>query len=277
MKTLYLADLDGTLLTHEQRVSEKSCGILNDLIGRGCLLSYATARSLETSRAVTAGISFKSPVIVHNGAVTADPVLMRPLKIARFTQGEKAELLAAFLSHGLVPLTYSFIEGKNRFSYVWERSGEVQKAFILTRTGKAAGSERAREIFDSGALLDGDVFYFACLGEKEALLPVYESLKGRYRCFFAPDIYLKAQWLEIVRKDVSKAGAALELKARLGAERLVVFGDAENDIPLFEVADERYAVENAVPALKERATAVIGSNQTDAVAEKIAELFQKEQ
>lgn len=277
MKTLYLADLDGTLLTPEQRVSGNSARILNALVKRGCLLSYATARSLETSRAVTAGISFTSPVIVHNGAVTADPVLMRPLSIARFTEGEKAELLSAFLSHGLVPLTYSFIEGKNRFSYVWERSGEVQKAFILTRTGKAAGSERAREIFDADALLDGDVFYFACLGEKEALLPVYESLKDKYRCFFAPDIYLKAQWLEIVRKDVSKAGAALELKARLGAEKLVVFGDAENDIPLFEVADERYAVRNAVPALKERATAVIGSNQTDAVADKIAELFQKEQ
>ena len=276
MRTLYLADLDGTLLDPKQRVSEPSARILNALIGRGCLVSYATARSLETSRAVTAEIAFQSPVIVHNGAVTADPIKLCPLSVERFSEGEKGELLSAFLTHGLVPLTYSFIEAKNRFSYIWERSGAVQQSFILTRTGSAAGSERAREIFDTAALLDGDVFYFACLGEEEALLPVYEALKERYRCFFAPDIYLKAQWLEIVKKDVSKAAAALALKERLGAERLVVFGDAENDIPLFEVADAGYAVENAVPALKEMAAQVIGSNSSDAVAETIARLYAEE-
>ena len=175
--------------------------------------------------------------------------------------------------NGLFPVTYSFLAGKNRFSYFWERSGEAQRAFIGTRTGSAAGSERARELFSADGILDGDVFYFACLGEKERLLPVYEALCARYRCFFAPDIYLKAQWLEIVKKDVSKASAALALKARLGAQKLVVFGDAENDIPLFEAADESYAVSNAVPSLKERATAVIGSNEEDGVAKKLAQLL----
>ena len=72
---------------------------------------------------------------------------------------------------------------------------------------------------------------------------------------------------------MSKASAALALKARLGAQKLVVFGDAENDIPLFEVADESYAVANAVPSLKERATAVIGSNEEDGVAKKLAQLL----
>ena len=79
--------------------------------------------------------------------------------------------------------------------------------------------------------------------------------------------------LEVVKKDVSKASAALALKARLGAQKLVVFGDAENDIPLFEAADESYAVSNAVPSLKERATAVIGSNEEDGVAKKLAQLL----
>ena len=126
---------------------------------------------------------------------------------ARFSEAEKKEILAAFLANGLFPVTYSFLAGKNRFSYFWERSGEAQRAFIGTRTGSAAGSERARELFSADGILDGDVFYFACLGEKEKLLPVCEALRARYRCFFAPDIYLKAQWLEIVKKD-SKRGWA---------------------------------------------------------------------
>ena len=273
MLTLYLADLDGTLLTPAQTVSERTRETLNALLEKGAHISYATARSLETSSAVTRGIRFSDPVILHNGAVVSDPVQKKPLAVSRFSEAEKKEILAAFLANGLFPVTYSFLAGKNRFSYLWERSGAAQRAFIGTRTGSAAGNERARELFSADGILDGDVFYFACLGEKERLLPVYEALCARYRCFFAPDIYLKAQWLEIVKKDVSKASAALALKARLGAQKLVVFGDAENDIPLFEVADESYAVANAVPSLKERATAVIGSNEEDGVAKKLAQLL----
>ena len=272
MLTLYLADLDGTLLSPAQTVSERTRETLNALLKKGAHISYATARSLETSSAVTRGIRFSDPVILHNGAVVSDPVQKKPLFVARFSEVEKQEILAAFLTNGLFPVTYSFIAGKNRFSYFWERSGEAQRAFIATRTGSAAGSERARELFSADGILDGDVFYFACLGEKESLLPVYEALCARC-CFFAPDIYLKAQWLEVVKFGVSKASAALALKARLGAKRLVVFGDAENDIPLFEVADESYAVSNAVPSLKERATAVIGSNEEDGVAKKLAQLL----
>ena len=44
------------------------------------------------------------------------------------------------------------------------------------------------------------------------------------------------------------------------------FGDEVNDLPMFELADERYAVKNAAPELKKLATAVIGSNDEDAVA-----------
>ena len=64
----------------------------------------------------------------------------------------------------------------------------------------------------------------------------------------------------------SKSNAIRQLKAHLGCERLVVFGDGKNDIDMFQLADESYAVENAAPELKAVATGVIGSNNDDAVA-----------
>ena len=57
------------------------------------------------------------------------------------------------------------------------------------------------------------------------------------------------------------------MKERLGYERLVVFGDGLNDIPMFRMADEAYAVSNALDELKQFATDVIGSNEENAVAE----------
>ena len=72
-------------------------------------------------------------------------------------------------------------------------------------------------------------------------------------------------------KDTSKGTAARELKHMLGAEKLVVFGDAVNDLALFGEADERYAVANADPVLKAAATAVIGANDEDSVARWLEE------
>ncbi len=45
-----------------------------------------------------------------------------------------------------------------------------------------------------------------------------------------------------------------------------MFGDGENDVDLFEAADEAYAVANAADVLKAVATGVIGANDEDGFA-----------
>ena len=69
--------------------------------------------------------------------------------------------------------------------------------------------------------------------------------------------------------SISKGTAATEIKKLTGADKIIAFGDNLNDIPLFLVADECYAVSNAHEELKKLATAVIGSNDEDAGAEFI--------
>jgi len=70
-------------------------------------------------------------------------------------------------------------------------------------------------------------------------------------------------------KKATKANAAIQIKNMLKCDKLVVFGDGLNDISLFSVADESYAMQNAVPELKKIATAVIESNDNDGVAKWI--------
>lgn len=54
--------------------------------------------------------------------------------------------------------------------------------------------------------------------------------------------------------SVNKASAVLKLKELLGCGRIVSFGDGINDIPMFKISDERYAVKNAAAELKAIAT-----------------------
>ena len=57
----------------------------------------------------------------------------------------------------------------------------------------------------------------------------------------------------------------------LDCENLIVFGDGKNDIDMFQMADERYAVANAHDDLKEYATEIILSNDEDGVARRLEE------
>ena len=57
-----------------------------------------------------------------------------------------------------------------------------------------------------------------------------------------------------------------QLQALLNCEKVIVFGDGKNDIDMFQIADESYAVANAHEDLKKYATEVILSNDEDGVA-----------
>ena len=58
----------------------------------------------------------------------------------------------------------------------------------------------------------------------------------------------------------------MELKAEIGAERLVVFGDGDNDLSMFSASDEAFATDNALVHVKDAATDVIGHHDEDGVA-----------
>lgn len=59
------------------------------------------------------------------------------------------------------------------------------------------------------------------------------------------------------------------LKEKLGAEKLTVFGDNLNDLPMFDIADTAVAVANAHDAVCEAADIRIGPNTDDSVARYI--------
>lgn len=92
-----------------------------------------------------------------------------------------------------------------------------------------------------------------------------------WECLFQKDTYRDEFWLEICPQNCTKAKTLLKLKEAMGFEKLVVFGDSLNDVSMFRIADEAYAVANAMEELKQIATGVIGSNEEDAVANMLKE------
>lgn len=261
MKTLYVSDLDGTLLHSDEKTSDFTNQTINHLVENGMLFSYATARSYQTSHKVTAGLNAKIPLIIYNGTMVVDNVDGTFL-IKNFFGNDVIPLLHDLFQHNIYPIVYAFIDGIEKFSYIESKCSEGMKLFTETRRN----DKREKIVLSEAELLQGEIFYITCIDEKEKLEPLYEKYKAIYHCVFHLDIYTHVYWLEIMPKEASKANAIQQLQKLLGCERLVVFGDGKNDIDMFELADESYAVANAVEELKEIATGIIESNNEDGVA-----------
>ena len=269
MKVLYVSDLDGTLLHSDIKTSEYTNRVINELTSKGMLFSYATARSFHTSSKVAEGLNAAIPVILYNGAVILRNDTHEIMVKNKFDDHDKEEIINELLCHDVYPIVYSYISEEEKYSYVPDKCSDATTEFLLSRKGDVRDNPLQNE--DDLGL--GDVFYFTCIDQYEKLKPLYHKWKDKYHCIFQKDIYSGEQWLEIVPKEVSKANAVLQLKEFLGADYVIAFGDGVNDIDMFEIADESYAVENAVDELKEVATGMIGSNDADGVAKWLSKNF----
>jgi len=268
MKTLYVSDLDGTLLRSDETTSDFTNKTINELVSRGMLFSYATARSYVTSRRVTKGIDAKIPLIVYNGAFVIDNASGK-LLLSNFFGDNVKSLLDDLVENNIYPIVYSFFDGIERFSYVYDKCTKGMKDFIITRKG----DQRDNPVNAVSDLYCGDIFYITCIDDEYQLAPFYEKYRNQYHCVFQRDIYSNEQWLEFMPQAASKSNAINQLKDHLRCDRIVVFGDGKNDIDMFSLADECYAVENAVDELKSIATAVIPQNNDDGVAKWLLENY----
>lgn len=269
MRVLYLSDLDGTLLRSDQHTSAYTNEVINRLVGSGMLFSYATARSYNTARKVTAGLDAQIPLIVYNGAFIIDNRTQELLLTNLFHQNEAEQILADLLQADVSPIVYC-LDDKERFLYNKLRINAATKEFVASRKGDS----RDTPVHTDDQLHRPGTFYFTCIDSSAKLAPLYEKYREVFSCVFSKDIYSGAQWLEIMPKAATKAHAARQLARLLDCDKIIAFGDAVNDVPLFEAADECYAIANASDILKERATGIIQSNDQDGVAHWLEDHWQ---
>lgn len=268
--TLYVSDLDGTLMHKDLTISDFTVNTINELVKKGMHFSFATARSLVTASKIASKIEVSLPVIVYNGSFIMDSGTGKILNAVFFSKEESQKIGECLLEHGVYPIVYAFRDGIEKFSYVPELVSRAAAEFLQEKKGDI----RDNPVPDTVSLMEGKIFYFTCIDEEEKLAPLYEAMKDAFYCVYQRDIYSGEQWLEIMPKQATKASAVKRLRQMLGCGRIVSFGDGRNDIPMFQISDECYAMENAEDALKQVATAVIESNEEDGVAKWLRQNFE---
>lgn len=262
-KTLYISDLDGTLLTNKAGLKDRAAEMIKRMSDNGVLFTYATARRFQSAGFIMHKAEISLPVITMNGVIIADGKTGDVISINGFTGRQTQEAIRIIEEYGESPLVYAFVDGVQRVSYLKDKTDMI-KNYIKDRKG----DKTLRPCADYRELFQGDIHYFTFINTvipKEVCDRVFSRENGfDSNSYF--DVYHKDElWYEVFSSKASKANAVLQLKDMLKADEVVCFGDNLNDMSMFKVSDRCYAVSNAVQELKAAASGVIGSNENISV------------
>lgn len=267
MKTLYISDMDGTLMTPRGNISNKTARMLNALIDSGVSFSVATARSAASALPLLGKLRLNTPIVLLNGALIYDPISEKYLKKYTISESDAEKVIGIFTKYDQTPFLFH-LEGECICVDYTELRLDVHKQFYSDRKGMQYKRFEAVEKL-SGA--GRETVYFTHLMDYETGRRGYEDIlsSGAANPVFYKDIYSDYWYLEVFAKDAGKPVGMRFVGDYIGAEKIVAFGDNLNDLAMLTEADVSCAVSNGREEVKRAADLIIGSNCGNAVAKAI--------
>jgi len=291
-KTLYITDMDGTLLGTDSKVSARSASMLADLSRHGVMVTVATARTPATVVPLLQDCRLTVPAIVMTGAALWN--WNRDRNSRHRVEGEASGYFEGehYIRREDMDVLDRVFEATGVYPFRYIRRADAEALTVyhseaMNAAERAFYEERARLFLKRFELQRpvGDDERGRCMlcfamGEYDAIEKIGAAIARGTQCAYSlyPNTYDRSiGLLEIFGNGVSKAFAVKRLRARLGADRVVVFGDNLNDLPMMRCADVSVAVANALPEVREVADIVIGANSEDAVPRFIAADYAQQQ
>lgn len=269
MRTLYVSDLDGTLLQPDATLSGNARDAIHELLDRDVLFTLASARSAVSMRELLGPLPIALPTVGFNGGTISNWQTGETLRRASMASDVARHIVGVAQREGLSPFV-STSGQTDRLSYVNSINGGMDW-FIDERN--RAGDARLGQVDSLDPVLSDEVLCTTIIGEFELLTrlrdeifeAIGESARPQlYRNPYGPDW----DWLTFNGPKATKAhgiDGLIELAELDPETNVVVFGDALNDLEMFARADHAVAPANAHPELLAAADEVIGANATDAV------------
>lgn len=269
---LIVFDLDGTLLNSDSQISSFTKETLSLLSENDIAYTLATGRTFYSAQHIIKGHGFHLPHIYSNGVIIWDPLIEQLSLENVLTVAEAVFIIEATLSQGITPFITS-VDGHNNHSiYHPPVSHDVEQRLINTFHINA--NTRILPMEDMPE--DAQITNISMLGAGNKIDSIEQRIrtKPHLLAYSGPAIEGNDfKWMDIHHSDANKGSAIAVLKKQFNASRLICFGDNDNDLSMFALADEAYAPENANDKVKAAATQVIGHHRDDGVALFLRERF----
>jgi Cof subfamily protein (haloacid dehalogenase superfamily) len=269
---LIVFDLDGTLLDASSEVSEHTSDTLSRLRGRNIAYTVATGRTLHAARNLLLGHGFNLPHIYKNGVMIWRPESDHYSHSNLLTNMEIRSVVAAFLDVAVTPFIFT-LEPANRHAVYhppMQNDGERRLARLLSE-------DRGLEVLPTAQMpADAQITNISALGSREAIDSVVKLVQSEEHLVAYAGSAIEGEtwhWIDVHHSAASKGGAITQLKQDLCVSRVICFGDSDNDLSMFAMADECYAPSNAKEDVKAAATAVIGHHNEDGISQFLRRRF----
>jgi len=275
--TVFVSDLDGTLLNKKAELSERTIAALNDCISSGLRFTIATARTIESVKHIVKDVPLTLPMSLMNGVLLYDPMKRGYAKIHPIDSGEFVFIADKARTENVSAFAYTVEDSTALMTHYEDLPSPHMRDFVeerQVRYGKPFNQISNLASLASGDY--GDTIYFVMMNSKEKLQPIFDAVQSRpeLEAAYYSDIYSENVWyLEIFSSQATKKNAVIELRKQTGAAVVVGFGDNLNDLPMFEACDVKIAVANAKKAVREAADIVVKSNEDDGVSAYLSSLF----
>lgn len=270
-KTLFISDLDETLLNKNSVLSEYTKSILNKLISFGVSFTVATGRTTDAAQQIMSEIKLSVPIITFNGAIVYDTTEKSYVKVYQFCADAVRSINAVLKSNGSTALMYEIKDNKLLAYYEMHEHKPISD-FIEDRKTRYNSNFCLVNRLDDVSL--EHIMYFTLKDKYNRIKPVYDALQiiPGINLVMVDDTSIDGYWwLEVFSADASKGKAVTYLRETYGYEKIVGFGDNYNDLPMFKSCDTRVAVKNVLDEVKNVSDFICGSNDEDGVARWIEE------
>ena len=262
MARIVFSDIDGTLLTDDKRVTEKTEQAVKGLVQQGIPFVLVSARMPEAIYPITEAMGVKIPLISYSGALvlTEEGETLYSLTM-------KAEHAAAFLEAVEAHFPQATVNYYAGHHWYVKGTSDPRVALEMKITGAVAERRSFADCLAEGTLPHKILLMMEPADceraerELQALFPALNVVRS------APHL------LEIMDASVNKASGIEVMLKHFGLEAsdALSFGDNYNDLEMLRYTGASVAMGNAPQPVKAAAGEVTTSNEEDGIYAYLSE------
>ena len=270
-------DVDGTLLDRDGTLRPSTAEAVARAARAGIRPVLCTGRRYRRARPIAEQLGLDAPLVCNSGALVKEPRDHRTLWRAEFDAALLAELLAIFLAHDELPLSFTDLPPDGHdFLVARDPTG---RPFFDDYLEQNRGHGAVDPFWTERIHEDGAHYHLCAIGSRPEMLAFQEGvlarLSGRVRTFVQRSPRYVGTMCEVVHHEASKWAALLHLAELwgVGPEEICAVGDDVNDVPMIQGAGLGVAMGHAPPAVLAAADRVTGDHDNDGVAMLVDQLL----
>lgn len=255
---LVISDLDGTLLNQNSQISDETRDAVRKLAEKGVDFAIATGRGLGSIKTFKERLGINLYAVCNNGANIYDK--------------EENLIFEKVMDEELVEKIITYFRKRN-ISY-----NGFYKGDIFTDEGTKESIVTLETGFNLVQLRDCKKFpvmtKIIVKDNPEIIRALYDDMKEIFSDI--TDITIsQPRCLDIVHKECSK-GKGVKLiseKLNIPLDKIMAFGDGENDFDMLQVVGHPVVMENGLDSMKEKIKNKAPKNTENGVAQYLERFF----